>query len=164
MRVSEGCASRLARDEDLRKGPEERGVEKPPLVVARLGPGIRKEEVEPRHGLLWKEPLHAVARIEPQHLHVLQSEPLHAAAHFAHPAEEPLDPEEAVRRELLRHGQQEGSVPAAEIDLDRSRPGEQLGSLQPAEIIPGDELVRFGIAIFHRGLRHAGPHGAWFAR
>ena len=94
---------------------EERFLHNPPLMVPRLWPGIRTQEVDAVDRVLRKKPLQGIECLQPENSDVFQALTVGPSADFAHTPHQPLYTNELPLRKLLRHLDQEASVAAPEI-------------------------------------------------
>jgi hypothetical protein len=104
--------------EDAREGVEERGLDQAALVMARLGPGVGKQDEGARHRPVG-EPRHHGARVLRPDAHVVEAERRDARAQRRKAVDERLAADEADV--AMRRGLGGEVLAAAEADLQPKR-------------------------------------------
>ena len=142
----------------------------PTPVMLLFRPGIRAQQMQPRHAPGRQQPAHGVGAFQAQHAGVDEAGGGDLFRHLGHPARQAFDTQEIALGMLPGHGDEETAVAAAEVDFQGTQ-GIRENVLLPqlTEIVFGDE---YGLGVGHgriggthspRKRRHQPPPaGRWF--
>ena len=95
-------------------------------VVAALGPGVRKINVQGRGRHRRQQEFHRVGRLQTQQPQVVQFRPQPFAVRFPDAPQQPLDAQDIALGMRLGVTDQKRAVAAAHLDFERLLPREQL--------------------------------------